>query len=145
MLTQEHTHTARIVDRLTALEEQLSAEGPPDLPGLRRQIRELRNLVRRAAGSRALRGTRVPRRAGRRAGTAGPSRPGPAALPRPGYASRVPAYISSMSPLYSRSTTGRFSFRLGVISPCSTSRSRGSRRNFLIVCHRWSPLLSSFT
>lgn len=53
MLTEEHTHTARIVDRLTALEEQLSAEGPPDLPGLRRQVRELRNLVTRAAGPRA--------------------------------------------------------------------------------------------
>ncbi|MGX1221822.1 hypothetical protein RKD42_003081 [Streptomyces ambofaciens] len=54
----------------------------------------------------------------------------------PGYASREPSYISSIRCLYSRSTTGRFSFRLGVISPCSMSRSRGSRRNFLMVCQR---------
>lgn len=64
---------------------------------------------------------------------ASPAQPPP--RPEGAYASRVPAYISSIRCLYSRSTTGRFSFRLGVISPCSTSRSRGSSRNFLIVCH----------
>lgn len=61
------------------------------------------------------------------------------------YASRAPAYISSISAPYSRSTTGRLSLRLGVNSPCSMSRSRGSSRNFLIVCQRWSPSLSCCT
>ncbi len=61
------------------------------------------------------------------------------------HASRDPAYISSIRCLYSRSTTGRFSFRLGVISPCSTSRSRGRSRNFLMVCQRWRPALSCWT
>lgn len=70
-------------------------------------------------------------RAARR-GAAGPPTGG-----GPAQSSRVPAYMSSISSLNSRSTTGRLSFRLGVRSPCSTSRSRGSTRKVLICCQRW--------
>lgn len=60
-------------------------------------------------------------------------------------ASRAPSYISAIRTSYSCSTTLLLSFRLGVSSPCSTSRSRGSSRNFLMVCQRWSPSLSRRT
>lgn len=70
-------------------------------------------------------------RAARRGAAGPPSGGGPA------QSSRVPAYMSSISSLNSRSTTGRLSFRLGVRSPCSTSRSRGSTRKVLICCQRW--------
>ncbi|MGW3153524.1 response regulator [Streptomyces sp. NPDC001089] len=55
LLAREQDHAARISARLAALEAQLATEDPPNLPDLRRQVRELRHLVTRAAA-----GTRAP-------------------------------------------------------------------------------------
>ncbi|MFJ4929631.1 two-component system response regulator [Streptomyces sp. NPDC088736] len=55
LLAREQDHAARISARLAALEAQLATEDPPNVPDLRRQVRELRHLVTRAAA-----GTRAP-------------------------------------------------------------------------------------
>ncbi|MER6437778.1 response regulator [Streptomyces sp. NPDC001185] len=55
LLAREQAHAARISARLAALEAQLATEDPPNVPDLRRQVRELRHLVTRAAA-----GTRAP-------------------------------------------------------------------------------------
>ncbi len=114
------------------------------------------------AGPRSSSPGRAPERTARILGVTAPTAPVPGGRgplpPRPrrgcgpavcgpggAQRSRVPSYISSISSPYSRSTTGRFILRLGVSSPCSMSRSRGSTRNFLTVCQRWSPALSCST
>ncbi|MGW6907549.1 response regulator [Streptomyces sp. NPDC054940] len=51
LLTQKPTHSAEFLIRLTALEEELEGENPPDIATLRNRIRELRQLVNRGSGS----------------------------------------------------------------------------------------------
>ncbi|MEU9287583.1 response regulator [Streptomyces sp. NPDC048275] len=53
ILTQEHTHAAQVSTRLAALEKQLSADDQPDIPDLRRQVRELQRLVTALRDNRA--------------------------------------------------------------------------------------------
>ena len=158
--------------RLRRMETHLSAGAVPDTPELRDQLRRMEELLSSAGGARrpaaaqrrGRRGRRTARNvAGRVRNSAGSggTRSGPAArrgealppLPRTGTAedrgpglrlARARVHLVDQV-LYFRSTTGRFIFRLGVSSPCSTSRSRGRRRNFLIVCQRCRPSLSCCT
>lgn len=143
LLTQEHTHAAQISTRLAALEKRLSSEDPRTFPTYGGRSKNCRAWWQGWAATAPFRGAGPRHTRLRRVGATRPHTP--AADNEQPHASREPAYISSINALYSRSTTGRFNFRLGVISPCSTSRSRGSNRNFLMVCHRWSPSLSSLT
>ncbi|MHA5049464.1 response regulator [Streptomyces sp. SD15] len=53
ILTQEHTHAAQVSTLLAALEKQLSVDDQPDLPDLRRQVRELQRLVTALRDNRA--------------------------------------------------------------------------------------------
>lgn len=45
LLAQEHCGYGEVGGRLAALEHELSGEDPPDLPALRTEIREIRQLV----------------------------------------------------------------------------------------------------
>ncbi|MEV0633709.1 response regulator [Streptomyces sp. NPDC050619] len=48
-LERKHTEYGEVSMRLAELEDQLNGENPLDLPALRRQVRELRQLVTRGA------------------------------------------------------------------------------------------------
>jgi CheY-like chemotaxis protein len=54
LLARDHTRAVEVNTRLSALEQQLTTDGPPDVPDLHRQVRELQSLVVALSGNRAL-------------------------------------------------------------------------------------------
>lgn len=128
ILARDQQQFDELSARLSAIEAHMAASSLKDVLELRHHVTHMEELVKEMR-----RGSRPGRRLEGRLGG------------REDQDSREPAYISSIRYWYSRSTTGRFSFRLGVSSPCSMSRSRGSSLNFLTVCQRCRPSLSCFT